>query len=217
MSDSYLSTRDQAIIRSIHLLRQLTSTQISRLYFQDNSPVSRSANVRRSLRRLVKWQEIARIEERAIGGWASGSHGYVYVPPKSSPQIRDPHTLAVTELYVRLKEAEAAGGRQVVDYEPEARIKGMTAIPDAEIVLGGGRWVCLEVDHSTESKSRIVAKLEAYEKAYRAWTRPTFPLVLFTTRDDYQQRMIERVIAQSRESELFVVKPFDEAVPFLLS
>jgi hypothetical protein len=183
--EAQLSPRDRAIIETVRSFRQLSARHIEQLFFADGSPASRSGRARRTLRRLVARQALGRIQERSIGGWANGSQGYVYVPPRSVANIRDPHTLQIAELFVRLRTAERQGLCQLIEFEPEAKVDGHAFIPDAEVQLrvgGRRRHVFVEIDQGTESKARLAAKLAAYEAAYHSWTKPVFPRVVFYRR-----------------------------------
>jgi len=217
--EAALSPRDRAIVEAVQTFRQLAARQIEQLFFADGSPASRSGRARRTLRRLVACRAVGRIPERSIGGWANGSQGYVYVPPRSVANIRDPHTLAIAELYVRLRTAERAGLCQLIEFEPEPTMDGHAFIPDAEVQLqvgGRTRHVFVEIDQGTESKARLVAKLAAYEAAYHSWTKPVFPRVVFTVSDDRQLARLGRVVHESTVSELFRVSLFDDIVGLLL-
>ena len=218
--EAHLSPRDRAIIQAVHTFRQVSSRQIEQLFFADGSEGSRGGRARRTLRRLVACQALGRIQERSIGGWANGSQGYVYVPPRSVATIRDPHSLAIAELYVRLRTAEQQGRCQLMEFEPEAKVEGYAFIPDADVQLKVGeriRHVFVEVDQGTESKARIAAKLAVYEAAYHSWAKPVFPRVIFTVADDTQVVRLGGVVAESAVSELFRVSLFDDVVELLLT
>jgi hypothetical protein len=214
-SDLHLSDRDRLIIEAVTVFKQLTGTQIERLFFSDGAPASRTGKRNRILRRLVEWKEIGRIEERALGGWNRGSHGYVYIPPDHDPQLRDTHTLNIAELYIRLTETKQL---ELVDYRPEASITGLSVVPDADVrVRINGRLFRFyaEVEYAAKSDERVKTKIRAFERAARGASR--FPLVLFLANNPTRLGAIRRVIAQSSFKEIFEVILFDDAVPYLLS
>jgi hypothetical protein len=213
-----LSPRDRAVVEAVRTFRQLTADQIVRLFFAEGEAATQRAKARRCLRRLVEAGVVGRIKERSIGGWANGSQGYCYVPPKSTARIRDPHTLDIAELYVRLRAAERRGRCEVLAYEPERRVEGFGFIPDAAVRLRVGerrRQAFVEVDNGTESKALLAAKVVAYELAYGSWDRPIFPRVIFTVADVKQHRVITQLIAESAVPQLFQACGFDEVVDLL--
>lgn len=222
MIRSHLSDRDEAIVQAINDFSQLTSNQIQRLFFADGSEKCRADRARKALKRLKKWQEVIRIEERAIGGWASGSHGYVYMPPnpdvRQYRQIRDPHTLAIAEFYVCLVEAERRGLIQIADYELESKVRGLEPIPDLYMHLkrsGLHATFCIEIDKSTESRQRIEQKLRGYIKSYDTWHGEEFPQILFAVSTPRQLTMIKKAIASCQLPQLFTAADFDSAVSLL--
>ena len=54
--------------------------------------------------RLHNWGQLSRIP-RPVGGWSGGSEGYTYIPAGSRARVPNPHTLDITELFVKLTEA----------------------------------------------------------------------------------------------------------------
>jgi hypothetical protein len=153
-SDLHLSDRDRLIVEAVTVFKQLTGTQIERLFFADGAAPSRTGKRNRALRRLVQWKEIGRIEERALGGWNRGSHGYVYIPMGHDPQLRDTHTLNIAELYIRLKETNLV---EVVDYQPEADVPDLRVVPDADVrvrINGRPFHFYVEVEYAAKSDER---------------------------------------------------------------
>lgn len=211
MSHNRLSERDQAIVTTVTRYRQVTSGQILRLFFADNSPASRKARMTRTMARLHRWGHVARIP-RPVGGWSGGSDGFTYVPTTSRARTVDAHTLDIAELYVQLREAERAGDCQLLAYDPEVfahtTVGHLELKPDAYLRLktdqGTTRyWV--EVDRGTEWRHQLAGKLRRYTQAYRQWSEPTFPLVMWVVPDEQRGRLLESVIKRCEEPGLFKV------------
>jgi hypothetical protein len=79
------------------------------------------------------------------------------------------HTLAISELYVRLREAEQVGRLELLrfDAEPDAWHRSAIGVvkPDAYAVVLAGRFedhFWLEVDRGTESLPTLRRKLQSY-------------------------------------------------------
>ena len=122
---SELSERDQAIIRFVNQFRYVRGDQLIRMFFgRHHGHASNAAGARSAssvLTRLVATSALRRTERR-IGGIRAGSGSYVYGLgsvghrlthsdgsrgrwDEPSPMFLD-HTLAITELAVKLHEAE---------------------------------------------------------------------------------------------------------------
>lgn len=219
---SRLSDRDREIVRTVDRFRQVTSGQVLRLFFADNSPASRKARMTRTMTRLHKWGHLSRIP-RAVGGWSGGSDGYTYIPPTSRARIPDPHTLDITELYVRLREAERTGECVLLAYDPEvfahATVGHVELKPDAYVRLktaqGTYRYF-IEVDRGTEWRHQLAGKLRRYTQAFTRWDEPTFPLVMWSVPDEQRGRLLESVIKRSDEPGLFAVEVYDAVVSRLI-
>lgn len=201
-----LSPRDLSVIHTIQLFRQVTSTQILRLHFNDNSEASRRVRLSRTMRRLVKWGHVGRME-RSIGGWSGGSADYIYKPATSVARIPDPHTLDITETYVSLRES---GQLLTFDPEPYCHVQQgrLELKPDAYIRLQtpSGRYrYWLELDRGTEWRPALSAKMRRYVQAYHHWTEDTFPQVVFIAPDEMRARLIEGVAKRQEASDIFKV------------
>lgn len=198
-----LSERDWEILASLARVRLLTSRQFQRLYFADGSPLTQARRTQRVMQRLFDWGLVARLERR-IGGHHAGSAGYIYrLTPKGlrlhglvnpqggerrtlpEPSIRfQDHVLAVSELYVRLQEAEQLRepGRldpsiRLVQFEAEpASWRSYAGLGGARLQLRPDAFVVLavqdehtyeqlsfvEVDLGTETLPHIRRKGQAY-------------------------------------------------------
>lgn len=213
-----LSSRDQAVVRDVTRFRQLSSHQILRLHFADNSERSRHIRCNRTLRRLVSWGVLRRIE-RAIGGAEGGSSGYFYVTPTSKARLPNPHTYDIAELYCRLVESS---GEDLIAFDPEpmshVSVGHVELKPDAflDIRTSRGRLrAFIEVDLSSEWKTQLSKKMRGYVLAYEKWRDSTFPLVVFVVPDQERQRLIEGVVKRQETPGLFAVVLFEDAVSYL--
>lgn len=224
---SRLSDRDSTIVNTIQRYRQVSSAQLLRLCFADNSERSRRQRMCRSLKRLTKWGVIARIP-RMVGGHAGGSSGYVYTLPGSRSRSVSEHTLDIVDLYIQLVEQQRLGrvGRLVFDPEKYAyqQIGHVEFVPDAYIRLeqrdGAVDRFFIEVDRGTrdsgEWKVQLKSKMRRYILAYDKWRDGTFPLVVFTVLDDDRRRFIEGVVKTTEMPGLFTVILYNEAIPYLI-
>ncbi len=213
----HLTARDHQVVATIEHFRQVSSHQLERLHFADGSEASRGVRCRRTLIRLIRWQLVKRLE-RSIGGGPGGSEGYIYIPVGSTMRAPNPHTLDITELYVRLHEA----GDVVFEPEPycHQRVGERTLKPDAYVVVDDKRWH-LEVDRGTEWPAQIRAKLNLHLYAWEHWPDERFPRVLFVVaQGSYapaRKRLIERQIASlsPEDQEPFAVCLFDDALSLM--
>lgn len=217
INSARLSNRDGNIISLVTRFRQVSAEQILRLYFSDNSPASRNVRMCRALKRLTKWGCIGRIP-RAIGGHNGGSTGYIYIPPTSRARLPDPHTLDITETFVRLWES----GITIHAFQPEpychTNVGHVELKPDAYLKLETptaylSYW--LEVDRGTEFRPQLHAKMRRYSQAYEKW-EGTFPKVVFIVHDKLRLDFIESVIRHQAKPSLFTVVLFEEAVPYMI-
>ena len=247
-----LSERDQAVLQDLARVRVLTGTQLTRLHFGNLSATSRERTRRRVLARLAEHDLVTTLERR-IGGVRAGSAGLVYalgvggqhvVPlladtqpvkrprhPWTPSQLFLAHTLAVSELYVRLAEAARAGTLALVTYEavPASWVPdglGDWLKPDAYTVVQAGAvedswWI--EVDRATESLPTIKRKLRSYlDFVQRGQLGPdgVVPRVLITVPDDKPKRHadIKELLARlpGPADQLFHLAAFNDAVPHIV-
>jgi hypothetical protein len=247
-----LGERDQAVLRDLVRVHVLTGTQLTRLHFGNLSTVSRERTRRRVLARLADNGLVTTLERR-VGGVRAGSAGLVYalgvagqhvlpllVDEQPVKRPRHPwtpsplflaHTLAVSELYVRLVEAARADTLALVTYQavPASWVPdglGDWLKPDAYAVVRAGEvedswWI--EVDRATESLPTIKRKLRAYlDFVHRGQLGPdgVVPRVLITVPDDKPKRLsdIRDLLARLPEpaDKLFHLTAFDNAVPHIV-
>jgi hypothetical protein len=217
-----LNDRDRQIAQTVGMLRQVTATQIQRLYFDEGSIGTRARRQARVLARLAEWGEIRRVP-RFRGGSSGGSTPFVYIPSSNRSRAADEHLLSIAELYVCLVEAERAGHLELLEFSPEPYAKAkedrLSLRPDAYARIasaGRRRRYFLEVDRTSEWQAQLVSKMQRYALAYDSWQERTFPLVLFIVPDEARARSIEMMAKRQRHPELFAVCVFDQAVTALV-
>lgn len=125
-----LPTRDLALIETLDRLRVATPSQLQRLHFASGTKAAGARQTWRRLRALTDARVVC-VLERRIGGGPRGSSQAVYAldtagqklasacGPAGGRRLRRPwtpgsqflaHALAVTELYVGLRERERSAG-----------------------------------------------------------------------------------------------------------
>lgn len=220
-----LSERDRAIIELVGRFKLASGGQIERLFFDHCSERSRARNRQAVLRRLAGWRVLAPVGTRRQGGEGGGSAATVYaldvagqhVASLTSSRPRRPynhyeptmgHTLAVTELYVQLVEAERAGQLTLLAFEGEpycwVSFTGRTLKPDAFVQIGltteGKRRkgsFFIEVDRADQWGAKIASKVPQY-LAYRKYEQPTgrpFPRVQFLTVHDRRVTYLKKLVS----------------------
>lgn len=223
LSSSRLSSRDHTVVQTVLTFGQVSSSQLRRLSFAepDSSEASRGVRARRTLARLYRWGEIGRIP-RPFGGAGCGSGEYIYIPPLSRTRVQNPHTLHITELFVRLVEAHREKAIRLLYYRPEPmsfdRYGNTEVTADAkakiETPTGTYTWY-IEIDLSTEFGPQLSAKMRRYVSAWRQRSKDFFPYVVFVVPDKNRQRFVESIIRRQETPEMFQVVQFEEAVELL--
>jgi Replication-relaxation len=251
-----LSERDRAILLDLARVRVLTGDQLGRLHFDELSTGSRDRTRRRVLARLIDLQLAATLE-RTIGGSRAGSSGLIYslaiAGQKALPLLsaetsghaqrpRTPwtpstfflsHSLAISGLYVALREEERAQMLTLRQFttEPAAWYpNGSSGFvkPDAyAVVLQGGLeggvqdswWI--EVDRATESIPTLKRKLMTYIEFARSGQRGpdcVVPRVLLTVPHDHRLAAVRDLIEALPEPARQLILPtlHGRAVPAMI-
>jgi hypothetical protein len=247
-----LSARDKAVLQSVSQLRLVTTRQLERLHFVVGSPhataLTAARTARRTLERLVRRRLLIRLERR-IGGIRAGSASFIYAlgpvgervlaEPGPRRRFREPsalflaHTLAASELYVRLHEAARAHELALLGdilTEPRCWRSIITAgdrsllKPDLFVITGTDdfefRWF-VEVDLGTEHAPAIQRKCQQYEAYYQSGVEQAehgvFPRVLWVALDDQRAAQLRSAIERGNDltAELFIVTTEDQAVRVL--
>lgn len=249
-----LSERDWAILRDLARLRLATGRQLQRLHVADGSPLTQSRRSRSILQRLSDVGVLVRLE-RQVGGVHAGSSGFTYglsavgqrltsgVGPAGGARLRRPweqapsfidHLLLVTELYVLLREAEAAKDCELLEFEAEPPCwrwwsgpsgERLVLKPDAFVRLGVGDFEqvsFVEVDRSTESSTVLKRKAETYVAYWCSGTEQAreglFPRCVWLVPDAKRQEQLTGVLARldPKAWQLFQVVRFEEAASALM-
>jgi hypothetical protein len=215
----------------------MKTDQVGRLHFQ--GAATATAALRAATRALSKLQGLGLIQplQRRIGGVRAGSTSYVWAlrtagalllnsserKSLKSSRLRtyEPgyiflkHTLAVTEVYVRLY---TTGGVELVTAELEpacwrghiAAHGGITYLkPDlyAVTTVGGyeDHWF-LEVDLDTEAPSRVIRKCEHYRRYHLTGEEQkqigVFPRVVWIVPDAKRRQTLWRYIRKEQADYL---------------
>jgi hypothetical protein len=233
-----LSDRDRSILTTISELKLMRADQIERLLFNDlTGSESAARQCRRTLVKLCELRVLARLERR-IGGVRAGSSGHIYTlapvgrrliahwngdKRPSNRGVHEPglpfvaHTLQISELRVRLHEAERHGTFELLGFEAEPRAwrshiaasgAAATLKPDAYLRLGIGEWeerCFVEIDLASEGRGALARKLRAYSDYYRTGREQVadgvFPRVVWLTTTSKRAQLI-RALADEQTPTL---------------
>jgi hypothetical protein len=246
-----MSDLDWQLLTFVHDGRLASGAQIIRAFWQTDNPQSARARAgRRALKRLTDWR-ILQVLPRHIAGMR-GSSGLVYYTGRAGvrllaargihgPRVEIPgtlhlaHTLATTELALRLKEADRDGELELIEVQQEPlcwrsypNTMGTQRVlkPDLFIRIGAGtqedRWMA-EVDLGSESGRTIARKLALYVQHYRSGREQhehgVYPKVLWLVPDERREQQIHDVLARqtSDTPRLFTVCRFNDATRLLAS
>jgi hypothetical protein len=246
--------RERQIVETVARLSLVSGRQLSDLFFHSlSNPSTRARLARRVLARLVGLRALERLERRR-GGAGGGSSAWVYAlgpagrrlaaywAGEGLPRSRSAHepgavwtahTLAVSELYVRLRAAERAGRMELLAFDAEpvcwrsyTRLGGAAGVlkPDAYVRLGIGDYedhLLVEVDMGTEHRGQLTRQHHAYYEYFRAGVEQAktgvFPSVLWLVPDARRVALltdIERGLP-ARARRLFTVTTSDQALAAL--
>jgi hypothetical protein len=225
-----LSARDRQVAELVGRFGVVSGKQVERLFFVAGSEAASNARLaRRSLARLTERRVLVRLERR-IGGVRAGSAGTVYRLGAVGDRLvrlwrgdggrgrtsREPgrlfvrHGLAVTETYVRLREAERGGTLELLVFDPEpASWRTFTGAggrqilkPDAFARLGLGEYedrYFVEIDCGTEGRGALAAKCRTYLAYFRAGIEQAeqrvFPRIVWITTTEQRISLIVDVCA----------------------
>jgi hypothetical protein len=242
-----LSDRDREVLTTLARVRVATARQLYQLQFEG---VTRR-QARAALASLAGRRLITRLP-RVVGGVRAGSTGYVYTLDLAGIRLMHPdharpqrpwsvghafldHSLAITDLYVRLVEEHRTGRLTLADFVTEPgcwrRFHGaggarVVLKPDAAVRLLVGRfedrWF-IEVDRGTESRTALARKCDLYRQYWQtggeqARANGIFPKVLWLVPDERRQAALVDVIGRQPAYAwpLFAVALEGEAVERLL-
>jgi hypothetical protein len=248
-----LPVRDLALVESLDKLRVATASQLKRLHFTDGTEAANARQVWRRLRALQDLRALT-VLERRIGGGRGGSSQAVFAldtagqrlasacGPAGGRRLRRPwtpgsqflaHALAVTELYVELRERERAGQGQLLAFDAEplcwrrfTGVGGATAWlkPDAFVRWASGDLEHLsfvEVDRATASAPTVARKLDCFRRFWQTGRDQerfgAFPRVVLLTPDEARRDTLTAAVARqpSEARALYRVALFGDAMRLL--
>lgn len=245
----FLSPREHELIRSLATIRLATGAQLCRLHFHDVPSAERQC--RRMLTRLVQLGVILRLG-RSAGGRGGGSQSYPYAldlagqrlafaeGPTYGQRPREPwlpsalflrHVMKVSELFVRLVEAQRSKGRELIQYRTEPlcwryfqTMDGGRAIakPDAFVRLAcdgdfEDAWF-VEVDLDTEHRPALLRKFTTYHDHWLSGDEQgkhgSYPQVLWLVPDEQRRQVIREIAAKQPASmrQVHLVHLYDDAI-----
>ena len=228
--DARLSPRDRRVVEVVGRMRLLSASQLERLCFAEiPERVTRQRRVRRVLGRLAEQGVLYRLARR-VGGVRAGSAGTVWRLAPDGERLRtlwrgegvgrprgryEPgsayvaHTLAVADLYVRLVEAERAGGLEIIEHQAEPKCwrsylglggRSLTLRPDSYVRLGVGDFelrAFVEVDRGTVGSLALERKHRAYLDYYRSGAEQAahgnLPMVLWVAGDQRRVQLLDGI------------------------
>lgn len=242
-----LTDYDQAVLLFISEVRLASGYQLARRLWSAGVPTdSKARAARRALSRLERWRVIDRLPRR-MGGVRGGSASIIYglgvtgrrllarggFEPRrmGTPGDRHiAHTLAITEMVVRLHEASLAGELDLIELQTEPRCwRGFLGLmgarlmlkPDLFVRVGCGaledRWF-IEVDLATEARATLVTKAKRYLAHYRSGDEQgrhgVYPRVIWTVPDLRRAEQVADALGSLSPAarRLFSVWPYDEVV-----
>ncbi len=249
-----MALRDRQIVETVARLTLVSGGQLVGLFFDDIAqPATRARRARRVLGRLVEQRALDRLERRR-GGVGGGSSAWVYAlgpagrrmvaywAGEGLPRSRgayEPgapwvaHTLAVSDLYVRLREAERGGRVELLAFDAEpacwrayTRLGGGAGVlkPDAYIRLGVGEFedsFFAEIDLGSERRGQLTRQHHAYREYFRAGVEQAktgvFPGVLWVVPDAQRAALLDDIHRglNGQARRLFMVAHGEQALAVL--
>lgn len=222
-----LSPSDWSLLDHLAITKLLTGQQLRRLV--DATTTTRARRLRKRLQHLVELRVLGRLDRR-VGGIRRGSESFVYaldvvgqrlIDPSPRRQWRKPwtpnvrildHTLAVSDLYVELINADRSGVLELLSFTTEPRCwrpfvgpggARMILKPDAHLIVGTGETehhVWIEVDRSTESLTWITEKAKAYHRYFLTGREQTttgvFPRALWLAPDPRRASQLAEALSR---------------------
>jgi hypothetical protein len=193
--------RDRAIVETVARLTLVSGRQLTDLLFSDVPHLgTRTRRAGRVLGRLVEQRVLDHLERRR-GGFGGGSSAWVYAlgpagrrvvaywAGEGLPRSRSAHepgamwtahTLAISDLYIRLRQAERVGRGELLAFDVEpacwrrySRLGGTAGVlkPDVYVEVGAGDWIdsfFIEQDMGSEHRGQLTRQHHAYAEHFRA-------------------------------------------------
>ena len=248
-----LTERDLRILDDLERFRLLSTDHVRRLQFGEGH-VSQSAAVRGTVRVLGRLETggfIARLTRR-VGGPVRGSSATVWQLTATGERLQrarrgdairrryqEPsphftrHTLAISELGVRLTERARGGDVSLLELKPEpsswrsftnalgalAWVRPDLFVVTADATTESHSWV--EVDLGTEHLPTVLRKCAVYQRYFATGleqaARDVFPLVVWMVPTERRAASLRRAIAAERslDASLFVVTTNEDVLEVL--
>jgi hypothetical protein len=251
-----MPARERQIIEMLERVSLLSGAQITSLFFSSGADGEVGARVaRRVLARLVRQRMLHRLERPRLGGAGGGSSSWVYAlgpagrrilaywAGEGLPRSRSAyepglawaaHTLAVSDLYVRLRQAGRESRLELLAFDAEpachrrySRLGGVAGVlkPDAFLRLGVGEYedsFFIEVDLASERRGQLTRQHKAYVEYFRSGVEQArtgvFPLVLWLVPDENRAVLLADVQRRLPEQarRLFAIATNERAIDALL-
>jgi hypothetical protein len=243
-----LDTTDRSVVDILSEVRMASGRQLNGLLWPMTASGARQA--RRHLARLVDLRVITRLH-RQVGGIKGGSQGYTYAldvvgqriaQTEHTRTIRRPapsdffvdHTLAVTDIYVALYEAQAGERLELLEFRSEPACwrsftgpagRTLKLKPDAYAVWLQDDWevsAFFEADQATEHPGRIKRKAQQYVAYWRTGTEQrahdgVFPSVVWITPYARRALVLRQTLREFDDAaqRLFTVITTDQLTTFI--
>jgi hypothetical protein len=225
-----LTNEEWQVLHDVAAMRLAVASDLQRLRALQAPLNVRS--FRRQLARLDDLAVLARLPDRSVGGRGAGSAGFIYSLGPAGPRLLNPsskskrrpwvprptwltHALAVSHLYVILKELETDSELKLHSFATEPmcwrRFPGtfgerQSLKPDAYVVTtsSGYEFVrFIEVDCGTESPATLDRKLTAYYRYYQSGIEQlhhdVFPEVLWLVPTQHRRDVVVDVAGRQPE------------------
>ena len=240
---SQLSDKQRLVIVDVDKLGIVSGKQLQLLHYGPSAAGGRLT--RKHLGQLIRWQVLIRMG-RTIGGERAGSAGYVYSLGPAGQRLEYPdrsryvprwtprpgylrHALAVSELYVSLRQMERSGSVEILAYDTEPRCwrryfgpGGAPSVlkPDSLAIVGLGDFeyrYFIEIDCGTEHRPQIIQKAKAYVRYFQSGREQAetgiFPFVIWSVPDEQRADLLIDALTSlpAEHWQLFMVTTADQA------
>jgi hypothetical protein len=247
--------RDREIVQAVARLTVVSGAQIINLFFSDiPEALTRARRSRRILGRLSEQRVLERLERPRLGGSGGGSAAWVYALgpvgrrlvaywsgaglPRSRKQEEPSitwtaHRLAVSDLYVKLRQVEREGQIELMAFDAEpacwrtyTRLGGAPGVlkPDAYVRLGIGEYedsFLVEVDLGSERRGQLTRQFKAHGEYFRSGVEQSntgiFPAVVWIVPDRKRAMLFEDIAGRLPEQlrALFTITTAENALNVL--
>lgn len=230
-----------SLLNDVERLNVASGQQLRRLHYQDSDTGRRIARL--DLSGLVERRVLSRLG-RSVGGRRAGSEGWTYAVDVAGKRLLRPdqrrqwqpwtpdshhlrHALAVSEIYVQIRELEELGTINLERFDAEPSCwrffhgpggAPLVLKPDAYIITANAEYLdswFIELDRATETMKVIARKAKTYCRYWQSgreqMTEGVFPTVLFVVPDDNRRKQLLDTLSQlpAEHWQLFQVTTAD--------